>query len=342
MTDSVVAPGYATQVRRHATAWRAFVVLIALATISPILVVPFTQHAMSDTDAALGIVVTLNFLGANFHVASTGWFYTDPEMRRHFRDHPLRYLVVPALLIAGSAVAFLLADKPVRGWMLAAFFAWQLWHYQKQNVGVLSFMAAGTGSGPLSIWERRTLAAAAVAGILGFFSLFKIGLADFAPQFAQLHQLGLAVYLLVPVLLAIAVLKTPALRSSNLRLGYLVLGSLFFLPTYLFDDQMSATLGYAVAHGLQYLVFMGVVSVNRAKPIASLLLLVGIATLGALVLNDAIQAPDWSTSPYAFAIYGAFIGTVMAHFVIDAGIWRLREPFQRGYMRKRFFFVFDR
>ena len=87
---------------------------------------------------------------------------------------------------------------------------------------------------------------------------------------------------------------------------------------------------------------MGVVSGNRHKPIASLLLLVGIATVGAFVLNDALQAPDLSTSPYAFAIYGAFIGTVMAHFVIDAGIWRLREPFQRGYMRKRFFFVFDR
>jgi hypothetical protein len=32
----------------------------------------------------------------------------------------------------------------------------------------------------------------------------------------------------------------------------------------------------------------------------------------------------------------------MTHFVLDAGLWRLREPFQRRYMRDRFSFVFDR
>jgi hypothetical protein len=342
MTDSAVDSGHATPTRKHATAWRAFVVLISIATVSPILVVPYARNVMSDTDAALGIIVALNFLGANFHVASTGWFYTDPEMRRYLRAHFSRYVLLPALLIATSAAVFQFGDKPTRSCLLAVFFSWQLWHYQKQNVGVLSFIAAGTGSGPLSVWERRTLAAAAAAGILGFFSLTRIGLDDFAPQFEQLHQLGLVVYLLVPILLGIAVMKTPALRASRLRLGYLVLGGLFFLPTYLFDDPMAATLGYAIAHGLQYLVFMGVVSISRQAPVASLLRLVGLSTLGAILLNAAVQAPDVSTSPYAFAIYGAFIGAVMAHFVIDAGIWRLREPFQRGYMRKRFFFVFSR
>ena len=46
--------------------------------------------------------------------------------------------------------------------------------------------------------------------------------------------------------------------------------------------------------------------------------------------------------PYGFALYGAFLGTVMTHFVLDAGLWRLREPFQRKYMRQKFYFVFDR
>jgi hypothetical protein len=30
----------------------------------------------------------------------------------------------------------------------------------------------------------------------------------------------------------------------------------------------------------------------------------------------------------------------MAHFVVDAGIWRMREPFQRAYGRS-FAFLFD-
>ena len=146
--------------------------------------VPFSQHAMADADSALGALIVLNFLGNNFHVAASSWFFTDKEMRAHFRQHPRRYIIVPLLLIVGCALLFQFADKPLRSWTLAAFFSWQLWHFQKQNVGVLSFIAAGTGSGPLSVWERRTLAAAAVAGILGFFSLAKIGLSDWAPQLA--------------------------------------------------------------------------------------------------------------------------------------------------------------
>ena len=342
MTDSVVDPAYAVRTRRNATAWQAFVVLIAAVTILPIAFVPFSQHVMTDADNAMGAIVVLSFIGNNFHVAASSWFFTDREMRGHFRRYPWRYMVVPVLLVIGCALLFQFADKPVRSWTLAAFFAWQLWHYQKQNVGVLSFVAAGTGSGPLSVWERRTLAAAAVAGILGFFSLNRIGLGDWAQQFAVAHQLGAVVYLAVPVLFATAVAKTPALAGCRLRLAFLAMGASFFLPTYLFDDPMSATMGYALAHGLQYVVFMGIVSVRRKGPAASLATLLGLSVLGALLLNAAVAAPDIADLPYGLAIYGVFVGTVMSHFVLDAGIWRLREPFQRGYMRERFSFVFSR
>jgi hypothetical protein len=342
MTDSVVDRAYSIRTRPNAAAWQAFVVLIAVATLLPILFVPFSQHVMTDADRALGAIIVLSFIGNNFHVAASSWFFTDREMRAHFRSHPKRYIIVPALLIAGCALLFQFGDKPLRSWALAVFFAWQIWHYQKKNFGVLSFMAAGTGSGPLSIWERRTLAVAAVAGILGFFSLAQIGLSSWAPQFALLHKLGAAVYLAVPLLFAIALAKTPALAASRLRLAFFALGASFFLPTYLFADPVSATTGYALAHGLQYVVFMGIVSVRRKAPIASLVMLLGLSTLGALLLNAAVTAPDIGNLPYGFAIYGVFVGTVMTHFVLDAGIWRLREPFQRGYMRERFSFVFNR
>jgi len=87
---------------------------------------------------------------------------------------------------------------------------------------------------------------------------------------------------------------------------------------------------------------MGFVSIGRLKPIGSLVILLSLSMLGALALNAGIRAPTWSNFTYGYAIYGAFIGTVMTHFVLDAGLWRLREPFQRQYMRKKFYFVFDR
>ena len=126
-----------------------------------------------------------------------------------------------------------------------------------------------------------------------------------------------------------------------MRLVFFLFGTLFFLPTFVFSDAVSATFGYALSHGLQYLVFMGFVSVGKKKPIASLIVLLALATLGGLLLNMAL-APDWLESPSGRATFGVFVGVVMAHFVVDAGVWRLRETFQRRYMREKFHFIFNR
>ena len=340
MSDSVLIADHAPGVRTGPLAWPLFLIAAAAATLLPLAIVPWADRLAPDSESALRLLVTLNFLGANFHVATTGWFYADPQMRGHFRAQPRRYLIVPALLIVASALAFEFVPAPLRGWLLLGFLSWQLWHYQKQNVGLLSFVAAGTASGPLSLWERRTLMLSAVAGILGFFSLNPIGLPSWAAEFAWAHRLGGAVYLLSPIAVAITIVKVPALRANPLRLAFLLMGAAFFLPTYLFDTATSATLGYAIAHGLQYLVFMAVVAGKR-RPLASLALMAAIGGAGAVLLNAGIMAPD-AGLPGGNALYGAFIGTVMAHFVLDAGIWRLREPFQRGYMRERFAFVFNR
>lgn len=339
MSDILLAADYASPARTR-TAWPLFLIAAAAATLLPLAIVPWAHHLAPDSESALRLLIILNFIGANFHVATTGWFYADAEMRPHFHAHPWRYFVIPAALIAGSALAFEFVPASLRGWLLLGFLSWQLWHYQKQNVGLLSFVAAGTGSGPLSVWERRTVMLSAVAGILGFFSLNPVGLPGWSEAFARAHELGGIVYLLSPIALAITIVKVPTLRSHPLRLGFLLIGAAFFLPTFLFDNATSATLGYAIAHGLQYLVFMGVVAMKR-RPLVSLAVMAAIGASGAVLLNAGIMAPDTGLAR-GNALYGAFIGTVMAHFVLDAGIWRLREPFQRGYMRSRFSFVFRR
>ena len=323
-------------------AWPVFLVLVGLASVLPFAVVPFIQHVVPHADAAPNILTALVFIGANFHVAATSWFYTDKPMWDFFRANPTRYLVVPGALIVGSAALFYFVEPAWRGYLLIGFFCWQLWHYQKQNLGLLSFVAAGSDRVPLSVWERRTLALSAIAGILGFFKLYSVGLPGLSAQFAWAHQLGAGLWLLSPLAFGMALLKSPSLRANGLRVACLALGMLFFLPTFLFSDWISATLSYAVAHGLQYLVFMGFVAVGRPNPIASLVMLAGLGTLGGLALNAAILAPEWPDFPYGHAAYGAFLGGVMAHFVLDAGLWRLRQPFQRRYMRERFHFVFDR
>ncbi|MEP7059324.1 MAG: hypothetical protein ABI828_01215, partial [Actinomycetota bacterium] len=38
-------------------------------------------------------------------------------------------------------------------------------------------------------------------------------------------------------------------------------------------------------------------------------------------------------------LYGVYLGAVMAHFVVDAGIWRLREAFPREFISSRLPFL---
>ena len=332
---------YSLRTRSRANAWHLFLALVSFASLLPFVAIPFAQLIIPKTTSAFFIVAALNFIGANFHVASTGWFYADPVMRSHFRANPLRYLIVPGLLVTGSAAAFCFLDPSLSLYLLIPFFCWQLWHYQKQNSGLLSFIAAGTDGVPLSRWERRTLALSAFTGMMGFFHLFQIGLPNLSSEFTSLHRIGAVICWLLPIAFCVSVIKTPALRTNRLRLVFFLFGTLFFLPTFIFSDAVSATFGYALSHGLQYLVFMGFVSVGKKAPIASLIVLLAMATLGGLLLNMAL-VPDWLESPSGRATFGVFLGVVMAHFVVDAGVWRLRETFQRRYMREKFYFIFNR
>lgn len=334
MTDSIFdASVYPA--RKHASAWQLFLVLVAGATLFPFVLAPLVAGLVPRTDSAFLLFSTIAFVGANGHVAATGWFLTDAQMRSHFRARPLRYIVVPCFLIAASAVAYQLLDGLTLLSLSVTFLCWQMWHYQKQNFGLLSFIAAGTDGLSLSTWERRTLTLSALAGILGFFSVVgDIGLNDYSTTLQHLHQAGLALYFVVPVSFAIALVKTPTLRTNGLRLLFFLVGTLFFLPTFVFSNPISALSGYAIAHGLQYLVFMGCVSVRKQAVTMSLIGLSAMAIIGGLALNLSMDGPRW--------LYGVYVGAVMTHFVADAGIWRLREPFQWDYMKSKFGFVFDK
>jgi hypothetical protein len=41
-----------------------------------------------------------------------------------------------------------------------------------------------------------------------------------------------------------------------------------------------------------------------------------------------------SAGPAGRILFGGYLGAVMAHFVIDAGLWRLRDPFPRAFMAR--------
>lgn len=333
MTDAVFTPS-AVAGRKHAGTWQLFLSLVAAVTVLPFVFVPMVAHAVPEGSPTLYVYGIILFLSTNFHVASTGWFFTDRQMRGHLGSHPVRYAVAPLAVIAACAAGFQWLGPLVADGIAMVFVGWLLWHYQKQNLGLLSFVAAGSDGAPLSVWERRTLTLTAVAGIAGVFNATQVAPAYVAREAGLLHEFGALLYLLVPLSAAIAIAGSASLRTNRLRLFFFVLGAAFYVPVYVFSDPVSAITGSATAHGLQYLVFMGTVSGSGQRSLKPVLVMLAIAGGGALALDYAADAGG--------LLKGLFVGGVMAHFIIDAGIWRLREPFQRGYMRRKFFFVFAR
>jgi hypothetical protein len=333
---------------------RRFASLIALATLTPFVFMPIAQRWNSQEQSVLGITGLLIFLGGPAHVSATAYLYTDATVRRYIAAHRLRYLIVPLVLMLGSTAIFGVYSGRQPAIALVFFFQiWLLWHYQKQNYGILAMVsraATGEGVSRLEAWAVR---AAAVGGILAavqsqsWGSSLRIGgTTPFVHRSAILIVAVLVGGVATLVLLVAAVSTQPKLRSPSPRIIVLVLTCAYFAPAFIWRDQNTAFYTYALAHGLQYLIIMSFVA---GRPIQSAIdgpaknrpgfptLLLCVLTLGIAlaVTGDARLVVEQRV----VGLYGLALGLTMAHFVIDAGIWKLRHDFPRQYATAAFPFL---
>jgi len=318
-----------------------FFVLLVIATLIPFLFVPVAANFHADARSILLITSLLTFLGGDGHVGLTYFFYTDRKFREFFRSRRRRYYYVPFCLIIGSAFVYQYGSIAARAYLLLGYFAWQTYHYQRQNYGILSFVGVVTGTGRVHWSERAVLDLAVFSGILGLIRILGLGQDTFLSSYEDLlFQTGLNVLYLLPAVFISSLFFGRALRNK-LRFGFLLLSVVFYVPTFIFSDPSSAIMGYALAHGMQYYVFMYFMGSNQtllSRNIIRLMILVGACVLVGGALTQMRYAGVWGS--YKNGIFGACLGFVMVHFVIDAGVWRLKEPFQRGYIQNSFAFLF--
>ncbi|MDT4960682.1 MAG: hypothetical protein QOF87_329 [Pseudonocardiales bacterium] len=296
--------------------------------------------APAGDSAPSAALVWLLFVGSSAHVGATAWFYFVPEVRVHMRRHTTRYVWLPVALMAVSAAAAIALSTRTMTWVLLAFFAWQFFHFQKQNLGVAALAASSVNAGRLSRLERHALTATGVGGIGALLG---------HPQLLQLHQdrpltvlfgAGACVFV-VGVLAGLVALtrRTRAERPTPFTCVYLI-SLLFFLPVFFFASPYAAVSGLTMAHGLQYLLLVGLLAraPTRRQPAGlGIVIFVNIALVIGLALNQAAHLHSGGT--VARAIFGVYLGAVMAHFVIDAGLWRLRDEFPRRFLTERLPFL---
>src|SRR5271166_4644631 len=109
----------------------------------------------------------LLFLGSSVHVASTGWLFTNPAVRRYAWERSGRYVWAPVGLVAVGILLSVTASPRIMAWAVLLLLTWQLHHFQKQNLGQVALAGASLGLGSLRRGERRAICATGAAGIGG-------------------------------------------------------------------------------------------------------------------------------------------------------------------------------
>lgn len=275
----------------------------------------------------------LLFLGSSVHVASTGWLFTLPEVREHAAAHRSRYVTVPVVLVlATGLIASVLSPRDLE-LLLLPYFSWQFFHFQKQNLGLSALAASSHGARPLSKTERRALMGSGGAGILGLVA---------HPNLLQLHvhvSSGLlfpivgSIFAVAVIVGLVAFIRRPRQdRPAGVSAMYVV-ALLFSLPVFVFASPYAAVGGMTVAHGFQYLLLVGLVAAGTGRVSTRglrIALLCNVALVGGALLSGASHLHG--SGPVGRFVFGAYLGVVMAHFVIDAGLWRMRDAFPRAFL----------
>jgi hypothetical protein len=318
-----------------ARAWLAGTVIVTLAAAGAAIALAPPAGAPAPEGLAF-----LLFTGSSVHVASTGWFYTVPQVRAHMRQHPARYIWWPIALISGAGAIAASVPRAAIYWLLLPYFGWQFFHYQKQNLGLTALSAAAQRLAPLSRAERRALSCAGLAGIAGLAGrpgLLQLPVRLPVPALQPVAAIAFAASGIAGVSCLLA--RPRADRPAGFCAVYLT-ALAFSLPVFLFASPYAAVAGLTIAHGLQYLLLMGLLAAGRQPraragigPTVQLAALCNIALLGGAALS--VASDQLAAGPAMRWLYGVFLGAVMAHFVIDAGLWRLRDEFPRGFLRSR-------
>lgn len=306
---------------------------------------------------SLSVVKSIFLFLGTAHVPATLVFYTDGDFSGIIKSHKLRYVYAPIFLAITIGLLFVFLSTTAQGFMLLTYWAWQAFHYGRQNVGAYAFTCiAQTGKAPHKM-EKLAIDSGTILGILGTFKILGMAVAPtyLHAAFDYLYRLGYAAFAGVLVLSLIVYVKYYS-STTPFKTIFFFTSVFFFYPLFISTDINIAFLSYAIAHGLQYIIFMTVISAHEgqtgragALPYKNIIwLLVFVLVVGFVFYRggelrgvEAVKN-NWVCLGLADFLFGAILGATMGHFVIDAGAWKLSKVLQRAYVTKRFGFIFER
>lgn len=318
--------------------WYAALIIV---TLLPLLGLPVLHGAFElpfRQSFALGLGV---FVGGLCHVASTVYFYFDGESRKVMSGMKPRFYALPTAVI-GLSIAALVFGSQINipsNVVLAVFFIHLIWlyfHYQKQNYGLLAFAAASSGHRLPRSTVNVLLLPPLAGGLASIPQLLAVDLHQdlfFMSWVPVLHTLSIVVYLIAAFVMLTLAVRNRQVFSQPLVCLFSIIAFGFFLPALFIKDLEYAFWSYAIAHGLQYLLMVGIVSAQNKIKILGLIAFFITAIVGGWLLKH-LSGND------ALFICGILLTWV--HFILDARLWRMSDSNVRPFLRSRFSFIFNR
>lgn len=207
-----------------------------------------------------------------------------------------------------------------------------MWHFGRQNFGIYSFVAGGNRSGPISQAERRYFNLLPVSIVPRVLTLYPdVGLSGAPARIADNASVAMCVACAALAIFIIASEKN--VRRDWQRTLALILGFVFFMPAMLSSNAAIALAFFA--HPIQYVIMMLYLAADRKQGLqmlrVALLFLSGVSLWALLTYFQAVSLPAFLAVAY---------GATQAHFLVDAGLWKLKLPKRRAAILESYDFLF--
>lgn len=335
---------------------RSFLLFMALVTVGPLALAGLHLGGFGSISmAGSGTLHVMELLAAP-HVFTTLYLLVDMRELVGVPRPWFTLVLIPLMLMAATAAILFAAPLwLVTGFMLAYTF-FGMWHFGRQNFGVVAFATRIAHRRPMDRFERNALNAGNIAGLFAGYHIFApvlftlkpqtwpLDLSGIDPIFSLLWYGGIAIYaVLIP--LVIWRLLTRWRSYEPLSLAVLLGCIFFFLPTYLSADPVVALVSWAVAHGLQYVLILGFHAAGRSTARRGLLslwplLLFTLVVIGGVVvwrISGRIQMGEDDTA-IRLAV-SVIVSLTFAHYWVEQYLWKFSSPERRAWLEQSFRFL---
>lgn len=335
---------------------RLFLLLLVGATLGPafIALIKISSEGMVQ-DAAHKALRLFQLLAAP-HVAATLYLFLE---RRDYAGTPrpaLNLLAIPAALFVVTALVLFMAPMPVVLGYVILSVVFTIWHFGRQNLGLVSFANRIAGDRAGSRIERITLNLGMAAGMLGAYRAFAsqsfllnpgtwpLDLSLVDPVLSRLWYGGAAIYVGLAPVVALHICRhwRPGRRLALTLYGS---GVFFFLPMYLSRDPLFTLGTWAFSHGLQYLVVLAFHVASRTQSRRGLGVLASWAKFllplaaGVVVWEVCGRLQLGGDDTTVKAAVATLSGLTLMHYWVERQLWRFSNPERRAWMVESFAFL---